>query len=205
MAGKINFIQPLGHNPYGDNHNSTQLPQQYGATIFGAGSLASTSGYGFQPSLTQAVPVAPTARPAFSTYRVDVNATGDMGAIAPMPGGKINQMQAGQYIMMGSMKELAGSGNNLLNTPARWAWNPTVPGQWRGDEETGIPASGAWDYVTGKLTLNGRQGHWFGAWNPITNQSGITTQDYVPGHLVFMVTGQVPSSSVYGPINGTKR
>jgi hypothetical protein len=201
MAGKVTYIQPLGHNPYGDNHNQTQLPQQYGATIFGAGSLTASSGYGYQPSLTQAVAVAPTARPAFSTYRVDVNATGDMGAIDPLAGGKINQMQPGQYIMMGAMTHLAGSGNTLLNSPARLAWNPTVPGAWRGDEETGIQS---WDYVSGKVTYNGRQGHWFGAYNPNTGQSGVLAQDYVPGHLVFMVTGQVPASSQYGPINDTK-
>src|ERR1700679_2531715 len=100
MAGKVTYIQPLGHNPYGDNHNQTQLAQQYGATIFGAGSLASTSGYGFQPSLTQGVPVAPVGNPpSAKTNRahLDTNpGSGNRGGLQLSGGGKFDQMQPGQ-------------------------------------------------------------------------------------------------------------
>jgi hypothetical protein len=205
MAGKITFIQPLGHNPYGDNHSQTQLPQQYGSVIFGAGSLTASSGYGFQPSLTQNVPIAPVGNPPSSkTNRVHLDTSpgsGNRGALQLSGGGKFDQMQPGQYVMQGAMKDLAGSGNSLLNSPqALRAGNARIPNAWHGDTLAGITG---WDYVTGFPTYNNvTRGNEQQGFNPLTATSGVLEPmptDAVPGRLVFNFNGQVPASSVYGP------
>jgi hypothetical protein len=215
MAGKVTYIQPLGHNPYGDNHNSTQYPQQYGATIFGAGSLASSSGYGFQPSLTQSVPVGPVGNPPSAKSNrahLDTNpGSGNRGALQLSGGGKFDQMQPGQYIMQGSMTRLAGSGNSLLNSPQKLSQNGRNANNWHGDELTGITG---WDYVSGNPQYNAAiRGNAYEGWSPLTNTSGVLeptptitaagpngiAKDAVPGTLVFNFNGQVPASSVYGP------
>jgi hypothetical protein len=216
MAGKIDFIQPLGHDPYGDNHNSTQLPQQYGSVIFGAGSLTASSGYGFQPSLTQSVPVAPVGNPpSAKSNRAHLDtaapASGNRGGVELYGGGKFDQMQPGQYVMQGAMKDLAGSGNTLLNSPQKLSQNGRNANNWHGDELTGITG---WDYQTGAARYNAAiRGNAYEGWSPLTNTSGVLeptptitaagangiAKDAVPGTLVFNFNGQVPASSVYGP------
>jgi hypothetical protein len=208
MAGKVTFIKPLANNSATGNNNASEYPQQHGAAIMGAGNVNSNQ-YGWQPVQTQNAALAPLGNPASAKNRVDVAATGDMGIITLFGGAKVDQMQPGQYIMQGSMTRLAGSGNSLLNSPQKLSQNGRNANNWHGDEETGIQS---WDYASGKVTLNGRQGHWFGGVNPIGGASGVLEptptifaapsgipSDAVPGTLVYMVDGQVPIKSQYGP------
>jgi hypothetical protein len=207
MAGRVTCIKPLSSNPNGNN-NPSEYPQQHGANIMGAGNVNSNA-YGWQPVQTQNVAVAPVGNPLSTKNRVDVNATGDMSMIVLQGGGKVDQMQPGQYIMQGSMKYLAGSGNTLLNAPSKLGSVGRNQNNWHGTELTGITA---WDYVTGHPTYNGTQGQWQGGWSPLSNTSGILEptptifsapsgipRDAVPGTLVFNFNGQVPHSSEYGP------
>jgi hypothetical protein len=211
MAGKVTYIQPMGGNAHGNN-NSSQLPQNVGARIMGAGNV-NASGYGFQPVLTQSVAVAPPASFPFSKNRVFIAVSaidsGNVGTMQPLPVGDVNRQHAGQYIMQGAMNHLAGKPNTLLNAPSQLAHNGRNPNNWHGDELTGIAS---WDYVTGQPTYTPTRGQAYEALNPITNQSGVLEptptifsapsgipSDAVPGTLVFMTNGQVPHSSQYGP------
>jgi hypothetical protein len=210
MAGRVTFIKPMGNNPHGD-HDPSHYAQNLGMRIRGAGNVQA-SGYGYTPALTQSLAIAPST-PEFSAKNrvylaVSPDDSGNVGTMKPFAG-DFNRMRAGQYTVMGDMGHLAGQTNTLLNSPARLAWNSKNAGNWRGDNETGIAS---WDYATGAVTYNGRQGHWFGGVSPLSGASGVlepvpheasdisgVMTGAVPAYLVFNFNGQVPASSQYGP------
>jgi len=203
MAGRVTFIKPMGNNPHGDN-NPDHYPQNLGMRIMGAGNVQA-SGYGFTPALTQSLAVAPPNYPQFPFSKqrvfqaVSPTDSGNVGTMKPLPG-DCNRMHGGQYIAMGDMAKLAGQPNTLLNSPQKLnTGNARVPNAWKGDT---IQQPLSWDAVTGFATYGANRGQPFQAVNPIGGASGVLEPmptDAVPGHLVYMVDGQVPASSVYGP------
>ena len=101
---------------------------------------------------------------------------------------------------MGETTQIAGSGNTLIQSPSLKAPHARGFGnQFKGDTQLNITA---WDYVTGKPTYGPNRGDSFSTVQPLNG--GATANeafptDAVPGVLVYMVTGQVPTKSSYGP------
>jgi hypothetical protein len=200
MAGRINPYNPFG-NPHG-KVNPNELPQQLGARIKGAGNVPQ-GGYGFQPIQTLSENIAPAMPQWSAKNRVFMEtspSSGSMvGVMAPMRAGrKFNAMDTKHYIMQGSMDHLASSGNSLLNAPSQLAPYQRNANNWKGDELTGLVD---WDFLTGQPTYNANRGVRYQGINPIGGAAGVEPipTDAAPGKVVYMVTGQVPTQSNYGP------
>lgn len=162
-----------------------------GGTILHAGNIASSR----WDNLTLAVN---TDRFHYGSKLPD-SGNSRLGTHAIYSGGNYATPQvAGNYIgFFINNRTLAGVAKDFLKNPSAGNFHQPIPKKEtarRLDEDS-------WDYVTGTVTKGGNEGVSYDMLNPIgggsSADSAANPTNAVPGELVYMVTGKIPTQDDY--------
>lgn len=168
-------------------------------TVLHAGNVSNNAVKNIAQADTVKLPLKPDNK---TIFLANGNSASNIGASGAFSSRQFNSTRENQYIMPYMTSKIAGTSDNTLRSPAS-DFGQTGINKFAGYERY---HNVSWDAATGDLTKGANAGVTVQP-SGVDNVVGPNTDhaigtDAIPGELVYMITGRVPTQEDYNPRNG---